>query len=43
MRARIRLQYVNADLNGARNILNKYLRAASRSGEVLVGALTAPW
>ncbi|MHA2295819.1 MAG: zinc ribbon domain-containing protein, partial [Candidatus Hodarchaeales archaeon] len=33
---------VNADLNGARNILNKYLRAASRSGEVLVGLLAAP-
>jgi putative transposase len=33
---------VNADLNGARNILNKYLRAASRSGEVLVGPLAAP-
>ncbi|MHA2296073.1 MAG: RNA-guided endonuclease InsQ/TnpB family protein [Candidatus Hodarchaeales archaeon] len=33
---------LNADLNGARNILNKYLRAASRSGEVLVGPLAAP-
>ncbi|MHA2296300.1 MAG: RNA-guided endonuclease InsQ/TnpB family protein [Candidatus Hodarchaeales archaeon] len=35
---------VNADLNGARNILNRYLRAASssRSGKVLVGPLAAP-
>jgi putative transposase len=33
---------VNADLNGAKNILKRYLRAASRSGEVLVGPLAAP-
>ncbi|MHA2294766.1 MAG: RNA-guided endonuclease InsQ/TnpB family protein [Candidatus Hodarchaeales archaeon] len=33
---------VNADLNGARNILNRYLRAVNRDGEVLVGPLAAP-
>lgn len=33
---------VNADLNGARNILNKYLRAVNRDSEVLVGPLAAP-
>jgi putative transposase len=33
---------VNADLNGARNILNRYLRGASRGSKVLVGALTLP-
>ncbi|MFX1535079.1 MAG: RNA-guided endonuclease InsQ/TnpB family protein [Promethearchaeota archaeon] len=32
----------NSDLNGARNILNKYLRGVSRDSEVLVGPLAAP-
>lgn len=33
---------VNADLNGAKNILKRYLRGASRGSEVLVGFLTIP-
>ncbi|MFX1537562.1 MAG: RNA-guided endonuclease InsQ/TnpB family protein [Promethearchaeota archaeon] len=32
----------HADLNGARNILNKYLRGVSRDSEVLVGKLACP-
>ncbi|MFX1534560.1 MAG: hypothetical protein ACFFDI_10095 [Promethearchaeota archaeon] len=30
-------------MNGARNILNKYLQGVSRDSEMLVGALADPW
>ncbi|MFX1252651.1 MAG: hypothetical protein ACFFCZ_13680 [Promethearchaeota archaeon] len=33
---------VNADLNGARGILNKYLRLGVTARKVLVGPLAAP-